>query len=250
MLLTIDVGNTCIGCAVFKNDKIIFRNKKLTPGKISQNFLRDFISQKFSNKVDTIIISSVVPNLDNPLADNIKALFKNRPLFVDHRIDTGIKIKIDNPEELGADRIADSAGALFFKQPPVIVVDSGTATTFDVVNKNLEYIGGTISPGIGLAIKSMAENTAKLNDIDFEIPDSIIGTTTANSIRAGIYYSYIGSLNYMITEFKKIVGQEATVFATGGLTKYFENKIKNIDIYEPDLIFYGLKIISERQKAK
>jgi type III pantothenate kinase len=246
MLLTIDVGNTCTGAAVFDKKNIIFKNKLSTPIEISERFLKNLIKSEYRGKINNIIISSVVPLIDKSLSISIKKLFEKGAFFIDFKTDTGIKLKIDNPEEMGADRIADSVGALHFFKPPFIIIDSGTATTFDIINENYEYIGGSIFPGIDISIKSLANNTAKLNKINFKIPDSIIGTNTEESIKAGIFYSYIGGLNFMIYEYKKIVGNKAKVIVTGGLIKYFKHRIKKIDLYEPDLIYYGLNIINER----
>lgn len=246
MLLTIDVGNTSISGAVFKGKNIIYKRRLITPGEISVRFIKKLLLVELNNKITDVMISSVVPDFDEPLAGFIKNLFGKEAFFLTHKTNTEIKIKIDSPEELGADRIADSVGALHFFNPPYIVIDSGTATTFDVVNRDYEYIGGSIFPGIELSIKSLAENTAKLKMINFSVPKSLVGTTTENSIKSGIYFSYIGGLSYMIDEYKMIVGSDSKVIATGGLTKYFKNKIKNIDLFESDLVHYGLKIIHNK----
>jgi len=247
MLLTIDVGNTSTGVATFNKNSIIFKNKLTTPDLISDRFLINLIPLSFTKKIEAIIVSSVVPLIDNSLVDAVKNRFGKNPFFVDHRTETDIKIKIDNSEELGADRIADAVGGLLFSDPPLMILDSGTATTFDIVNQDYEYIGGSIFPGIELSIKSLASNTAKLERINFTIPDSILGSNTEDNIRAGICYSYIGGLSHMIDEYKKIIGQNAKVIATGGVSLYFQNRIKSIDIFEPDLIYYGLKKIHEKQ---
>ena len=246
MLLTIDIGNTCTGAAVFDKKDIIFKNKLSTPVEISERFLKSLIKPEYKDKINKIIISSVVPLIDKSISISIEKLFRKRAFFIDFKTDTGIKLKIDIPEEMGADRIAGSVGALHFFKPPFIIIDSGTATTFDIINENYEYIGGSILPGVDISIKSLANNTAKLNKINFKIPDSIIGTNTEESIKAGIFYSYIGGLNFMIDEYKKILENKARVIVTGGLIKYFEHRIKGIDLYEPDLIYYGLNIINER----
>lgn len=250
MLLTIDVGNTTTGIAIFSGDKIISKNKLLTPGEINVLFLKSLVKKDYRLKIRRVSVSSVVPFVDMSLTESIKEFFGIEPFFTDFKTNTGVRLMIDKPEEMGADRIADYSGALSFFSPPFIVIDSGTATTFDIVNKNFEYIGGSIFPGIELSIKSLAQNTAKLEMIKFGIPESIIGTNTDNSIKAGIYYSYIGGLSYMIKGYKKFLGSKAKVIATGGLTKYFTGKIKEIDFYEPDLIFYGLKKIYEDNHRK
>ena len=245
-LLTIDIGNTSTSCAIFDVKNIVYRNRLITPDEITDEFLKNLLKSDFISRIGDVVCASVVPYVDRSLERSIKNLLQKKVLFVDHKTDTGIKIKIDKPEELGADRIADSVGGLHFFTPPFIVIDSGTATTFDIVNKDYEYIGGSIFSGIELSIRSLANNTAKLDRINFKIPKSIIGSNTESSIRSGIYYSYIGGLGYMIDECKKEVGADAKVCATGGLTRYFKGKIKSIDMFEPDLIFYGLRMIYNR----
>ena len=246
MLLTIDVGNTSTGAAVFDGDTIATKNKLLTPGEITVTFLKSLIKKELRRPIKDIIVSSVVPFVDSSLRKSINAYFHKEVFFVDHTTDTGLTIKVDYPPELGADRIADAVGGTHFFDPPFMIIDSGTAITFDVISKDFEYLGGCIFPGIDLSIHSLAEKAAKLERIHFSIPDSILGTNTESHIRAGIYYSYVGGISYMINEYKKIIGEDAKVIATGGLSKYFKDKIENIDRFEPDLIFYGLKKIYNR----
>jgi type III pantothenate kinase len=246
MLLAIDVGNTATGIAVFDGDKILSKNRLLTPSFINVDFLKSLLKKEYRSRISQIIVSSVVPLVDSSLKESAEAFFRQEVVFVDHNTDTGLTLKIDDPSELGADRIADSIGALLFYPPPLIVIDSGTAITFDIVSENYEYLGGSIFPGIELSINSLASNTAKLERIHFSIPKSIIGTNTDTSIRAGIYFNYVGGISYMIDQYKKIIGANAKVVATGGLSRYFEKSIKNIDKFEPDLIYYGLKKINDR----
>lgn len=245
MLLTIDVGNTTTGIAIFDGDTIVSENKLMTPDEVSILFLKSLTKKEYRREITDIVVSSVVPFVDHSLKHNIETYFKRKALFLDHRVaeKIGLKLKIDTPSELGADRIADAIGGLYFYDPPFIILDSGTATTFDVISADLEYLGGSIFPGIELSINSLAQNTAKLGRVHFSPPKSIMGTNTESHIKAGIYYSYIGGLTYMIKEYKKIVGSSAKVIATGGLVKHFEGNIKGIDRFEPNLIFYGLKKI-------
>jgi type III pantothenate kinase len=250
MLLTIDVGNTATGIAVFDGDEIVSRNKLMTPDEVSVTFLKSLIKKEHRKPIANVIVSSVVPFVDESLGYSIREYFKKDAVFVDHRTDTGLRLKIDIPEELGADRIADAVGGLFFYKPPFIIIDSGTATTFDVISKDFEYLGGSIFPGVELSINSLAQNTAKLGRIHFSEPKSIMGTSTESHIKAGIYYSYIGALTYMIEEYKKIIGAGARVIATGGLVRHFQGKIPAIDRFEPDLIFYGLKKIFDILQSK
>jgi type III pantothenate kinase len=241
MLLTIDVGNTTVGVAVFNEDQIVSKNKLMTPDEVSVTYLKSLIKKEYRKQISDIIISSVVPFVDMSLRQSIEIYFKKTPLFIDYTIDTGLKFKIDTPSEVGADRIADTLGALRFCEPPFIIIDSGTATTFDVISRDFEYLGGAIMPGIELSINSLAQHAAKLRRIHFCAPDSVLGKNTESHIRAGIFFSCIGGLSYMIKEYKKIIGADAKVIATGGLVKHFEKRIEGIDRFEPDLIYYGLK---------
>jgi type III pantothenate kinase len=246
MLLTIDIGNTATGAAVFDGDVLATKNKLLTPDEITVTFIKSLIKKELRRPIKDVIVSSVVPFVDETLKESVREYFDLEPIFVDHTIDTGLKIKIDNPTELGADRIADAVGGTCCFEPPYMIIDSGTAITFDVISRDFEYLGGCIFPGIELSIHSLAEKAAKLERIHFSVPDSIMGTNTESHIRAGIYYSYVGGIEYMIKEYKKIIGEDAKVIATGGLSKYFKSKIKGIDRYEPDLIYYGLKKIYDK----
>jgi type III pantothenate kinase len=247
MLLTVDVGNTSTGVAVFREDKIVFRNRMATPVSFRPRMLQTLVRPVRAREITSVIVSSVVPSVDSSLARCIRTLWNIRPLSPDHRTDTGITLQIDRPAELGADRIADAVGALRFFSPPFMVIDSGTATTFDLVNRKREYIGGCILPGVEIAVRSLAENAARLKPIRFAVPPSVLGSNTVDCIRAGIFFGTIGMLSHLIGEYKKILGQDARVVATGGLIRFFRGKIPGIDLFEPDLIFYGLKAIHERQ---
>ncbi len=248
MLLTIDVGNTATGIAVFDGDTIAWKNKLLTPDEITVIYLKSLIKKEFRKPIKDVIVSSVVPLVDETLNESLWEHFHKEAYFIDHTTNAGISIKVDSAPELGADRIADAAGGLHFFPPPLIIIDSGTAITFDIISRDSEYLGGCIMPGIELSIHSLAEKAAKLNRVHFRVPKSILSTNTEDHIRAGIYYSCVGGLSYMIKEYKKIVGEEAKVIATGGLSKYFESKIEGIDLFEPDLIYYGMKRIYDRIK--
>jgi type III pantothenate kinase len=243
MLLTVDVGNTMTAVAAFSDDSIVHRGRVPTPGQWTAGHFFRLLSRALSKKVTAAIVSSVVPRLDRALAADIKRACKLSPIFLDERTATGIPLKIDRPSQLGADRIADCAGALALFAPPLIVIDAGTAITFDLLNTEGEYCGGCILPGIGIAARSLAENTAKLKNIAFAIPRSPVGTNTADSIRSGIYFGTIGALQYLIACYRELLGPRSKVVATGGLLRNFQGKIPGIDACEPDLIFLGLRSI-------
>jgi type III pantothenate kinase len=248
MILTIDIGNTATASAIFREGTIVCRRHIPTPKKWLAVHLKALLPAAWSGKIQAVIVSSVVPPLDMALAKDIKKSLGLPVIFLDHRTRTEISLKIDKPSELGADRIADCLGALRFFPPPLIIIDSGTATTFDLLNKKYEYCGGSILPGISIAIKSLAENTAKLKNIAFAVPASPVGTNTVNSIRAGIYFGYIGTLTHLIALYREILGADSKVIATGGLIRYFRDRVPGIDRFEPDLLFYGLKSVYDQQQ--
>jgi type III pantothenate kinase len=245
MLLTVDVGNTTTAAAVFRDGAIIFRSRVPTPLALSPRHFSALLPSAQAKRVTAAMVSSVVPRLDRPLAAAVRRACGLRPEFLDARTPTGMPLKIDRPQELGADRIADCAGALALFPPPLIVIDSGTAITFDLVNRQGEYCGGCILPGIGIAIQGLAEKTAKLKRISFTVPRSPLGTNTADSVRAGIFYGYVGALQHLISLYRGRLGRAATVVATGGLVRLFRGRVNGIDAFEPDLIFQGLRRIHQ-----
>jgi type III pantothenate kinase len=246
MLLTVDIGNSTTATAVFRRSVIVFRAHVPTPATWSGKNLSDLLPAAFMKKARSAIVSSVVPRLDAGLAAAIRKSCRLQPIFLNHKTPSGITLRIDRPSELGADRIADCAGALACFPPPLIVIDSGTATTFDLLNAGGEYCGGCILPGVGIAIRSLADNAAKLKNVVFSVPGSPVGTNTADSIRAGIFFGYVGALQHLIGCYREILGSETRVVATGGLVGYFKGRVQGIDVFKPDLIFHGLRSIHER----
>jgi type III pantothenate kinase len=250
MLLAIDVGNTTVAAVVFRGRAIVHRGRVPTPAAWDRGLPAKLLPTAWARQADAAIVSSVVPRLDRPLAAAIAAAGVRRPLFLDHRTPTGIALRIDRPAQLGADRIADCAGALSLFPPPLIVIDSGTATTFDLLDASGAYRGGCILPGVDIAIRSLAGNTAKLKAVAFAVPRSAVGTNTGDSIRAGIFHGTVGALVHLIGLYRRELGQGTTVVATGGLLRHFQGRVPGIDAFEPDLIFLGLRRIHEGLAAK
>ena len=238
LLLAVDIGNTTTGMALFAKGEI--RGKKQYPSTPGIGRRIEGILKKYRPTV--MVVSSVVPALDREVgtAGERAGL---RPLFIDHRLKTDLKLKIDHPRELGADRIANTHGGLEFFHPPLMVIDSGTATTFDLVNRRREYIGGVIFPGIEISLRSLADHTAKLKKIRFSIPRSPVGSNSADCIRAGLYHGYIGSLNHLILLYKELLGSETRVIVTGGLVKILEGTLRGVDRYDENLIFRGIRAV-------
>ena len=245
MLLTVDVGNSTIAAAVFNGGAIVFRSRVATPRAWRPRHFSALLPASQARRVTAAIVSSVVPRLDRPLGAAIRRACGLRPVFLGPRTPTGMPLKIPRAVELGADRIADCLGALALFPPPLVVIDSGTAITIDLVNAGGEYCGGCILPGIGIAIDGLAEKTAKLKRIRFVIPASALATNTADGIRAGVFYGTIGALQHLLSLYREMLGRRTTVVATGGLARMFQGRISAIDAFEPDLLFQGLRRIHE-----
>ena len=237
MLITIDVGNTNITVGVFEDDEIkaTFRMTTKMPrtsdeyGMLLLNLLeQNEISPK---DIDDAIVASVVPNVMHALESAIAKYLHITPIFVEPGIKTGIRIAIDNPKQVGADRIVDAAAAYGLYGGPVLVLDFGTATTYDLVDANGAFITGITAPGIQTAAKALWEDAAKLPEIEIKKPDSIMAKDTITSMQAGLVYGQIGQSEYIIREIKKESGlSDIKVVATGGLGRIIANATDEIDI--------------------
>lgn len=254
MLVVIDIGNTNITLALVEGNDIV-GNYRLTTKLERTSDEYGFMLLSFLNasnieveQIEDIIISSVVPKIMYSFNNSIKKYFHKEPIIIGPGIKTGIKIKIDNPKELGADRLVDLAGAYYIHGGPCLVVDFGTGTTFDVINEYGEFLGGATAPGIGISINALSSQVAKLPEIEIKKPKSIIAKNTVSSMQAGIVYGYIGLTENIIREIKAEYGQNLKVISTGGLGRIIFNETDLIDVYDPDLTFKGLKLIYDRYK--
>ncbi|MDD3049087.1 MAG: type III pantothenate kinase [Bacilli bacterium] len=254
MLLVIDIGNTNITIGIYNKDELI-ANYRLTTwfkrtsdeyGFMIINFLLD--SDVKAEDIEDVIIASVVPKIMHSFNNSIRKYIHKEPIIVGPGIKTGISIKIDNPRELGADRIVDAVGAYYCYGGDILVIDFGTATTFEYINSEGTYCGGSISPGIEISAHALATNTAKLPEIEIKWTPSVLATNTIQGMQSGIFYGYLGHTEFMIEKFKEEIGKDLTVIATGGLGRIIAEHTNKIDIYDPDLTFKGLKLIYERQK--
>ncbi|HDP94630.1 MAG TPA: type III pantothenate kinase [Candidatus Aminicenantes bacterium] len=242
MLLTVDIGNSAVGATVFRGKAPIHVLCFATPvpGAYRPWSSLSAMCQKF--EIEAVMVSSVVPSLNRGLEEFLrkKGLF---PRFLDHRTPLEITLAVDHPHEVGADRIADVVGALEFTSPPFLVIDSGTALTVDVVDAGFRYLGGVIAPGVEISIRCLAANAARLENIEFVVPVDPLGRNTADCIRAGVFYTHLGGLDYIVREFRNMVGKSATVIATGGAAELFNDRLHVIDRLIPDLIHHGLRRI-------
>lgn len=253
MVLVIDVGNTNITCGVYeKNDlKTTFRITTKIP-RTSDEYgvlMKDMLNNNdiSTEEIEGVIIASVVPNVMHALVGAIQRYVGKQPLIVGPGIKTGIMITSDNPKEIGPDRIVDAVAAYHKYGGPVLVLDFGTATTYDLVTEDGKFPVGITAPGIRISAKALWEDTAKLPEIEIKKPKSILATETVSSMQAGLVYGQIGQTEYIINKVKEETGyKNLKVVATGGLGRIIANETDTIDVYDSALTLDGLKIIYDK----
>lgn len=252
MLLTVDVGNTNITLGVFEKEKIVGTYRLTTKmQRTSDEFGIDIkaLLNEYEGKIDDVIISSVVPGVMYSLNSAFIKYYGVTPKVVGPGMKTGIKLNVPNPREIGADRIVDAVGAYDVYGGPVIVIDFGTATTYDLIGPDGEFLAGITAPGIRISAKALWEDTAKLPEIEIKKPDSILAKETISSMQAGLVYGYIGQTEYIVNKVKEESGyMDAKVVATGGLGKIIAEETDCINIYDKDLTLNGLRLIYEKSK--
>ena len=260
MLLTLDVGNTntVLGLYRLASDELVthWRISTLrtqTADEYGVLFLNLFAMRKVeASEISSIIISSVVPPLESTLRQVCERYFNIKPMFVEPGIKTGMPILVDNPAELGADRLVNGVAAFARYGGPCIVVDFGTATTFDVVSAKGEYLGGVIAPGLAISAEALFARAAKLSRVDVKKPARVIGTNTVAHIQSGLYYGYIGLvdgiLERMMNEMQTPEGVTPKVIATGGLARLVAEDSRFIETIDDMLTLEGLRLIYERNR--
>ncbi len=252
MLLAFDVGNTTIAVGLFRGKKLVKSWKVKTDsdktddeyGAILLNLIQ--VAGLQAKTISGAIISSVVPPLTPVIEDVCREYFGTTASVVGPGLKTGMPILYENPLEVGADRISASVAAFEKYGGPAIVVDFGTATTFDAVSVKGEYLGGAIAPGIQIAAEALYLKTARLPRIEIRKPKRAIGRTTVSSMQSGLYFGYIGLVTNTIEEVRKELGKNARVIATGGFGSQITAELPAIEAYEPDLVLEGLRIIYDR----
>ncbi len=254
MLLTIDIGNTNVLMGIFNNDELIANWRLLSSTLRTSDewgMMLMIQADRLDIKMDRItgaIISSVVPSL-NPVFDRmINQYLKFSPLFINEDIELGVKIMYEEPKMVGADRICTAAAGFHKYGGPLIVIDFGTATTYDVILKDGSYLGGIISPGIETASEILHTKAAKLPLVEQKFPDRIIGRNTEESIQSGIMYGTKVQVEGVVNLIKNEINNNPKVIATGGFAELIKEKTKIIDFYEPFLILEGLNLIYKKNK--
>ena len=257
MILTLDVGNTNMTGGVFDGDEIkaTFRITTKMP-RTSDEYgllLRDVVTQNDikPSEIQDAIICSVVPNLMHSLQSALIKYFHIVPIVVEAGIKTGIRIATTNPKQVGADRIADAVAAYELYGGPVLVLDFGTATTYDLVDETGAFVGAITAPGIRISAKALWEDAAKLPEIEIKKPENILGKDTITSMQSGLVFGQIGQTEYIIRKVKEEMGlKEMKVVATGGLGRIIANETDAIDVYDPNLTLKGIHLIYKKQNRK
>lgn len=249
MLLAIDIGNTNTSLGLFNAENLIAHWRIMTVRERTSDEIGVLVRQLFSlavidyQKVSAVIVSSVVPPLNPAFRKMCKKYFERDAIFVDSTFDFGLKIKYNPPSSVGIDRIVAATAAIHKYEKPCIVCDFGTATTIDAVNKQGEYLGGIIAPGMNILADALFQKTSKLPKVEIKISETVIGNSTVASIESGIYFGYIGLVDGIIRRMITELGEKPKVVATGGFAVLIAESCGLIEIIDETLILEGLRLI-------
>lgn len=253
MLLALDVGNTSIHIGLFEDQKMVATwrigvDTARLPDEYGMFILTLLFSRRLqTSDIDAVIMGCDVPPLIPTFEQVSRKYFDIEPMIVGQGLRTGVRILYDNPKQLGADRIIDAVAAIHLYGPPVIVVDFGTATVFDAVNAEGDYLGGAIAPGIGIASEALFSRAAMLYRVQLEKPPAAIGKNTIHAMQAGILFGYVGLVEGLVARFREELGyhKDLKVVATGGWAKEIAAETTSLDIVDSDLTLTGLRLIYE-----
>lgn len=258
MLMTVDIGNTHITMGLIDREFNIAGTFRITTKNQRTSDEYGIHLHKFCqindvpvDSIEDVIISSVVPKVMHSFTNSIRKYIHKEPIIVGSGIRTGIHIRTDFPKEVGADKIVDAVAVYHLYGGNAIIIDLGTATTFDYINDDGDFLYNVIMPGLEISAQALWQQAAKLPEIEIVKPDSILSKNTDSSMRAGVVYGYIGSVEHIVNTMKKELGRkDIRVYATGGLGRVIYKETDVIDLYDPDLAFKGMRIIYDMNKAQ
>lgn len=249
MLLAIDIGNTNITLGVFQGDSLkatwrLATDPRRMPDEYGMTILNLLSVRGISSSdIDAVAMCSVVPPLTQVFTELYESFFEVTPLIVGAGVRTGIKVLYDSPRDVGADRIVDAAAAFRLYGGPLVIVDFGTATVFDAVSAQAEYVGGTIAPGLRVASESLFTTTSQLRRVELVAPSSAIGKNTTHAMQSGLVLGHVDLVEGMVKRFKRELGEDAKVIATGGLAPMIARETSVFDVVNLDLTLVGLQMI-------
>ncbi len=254
MVLAIDIGNTNIVIGCFQEEEILFverisTNQNATPLEFAvsiKSILELYHIE--ATEIEGSIISSVVPSVNHAMEMAIKKTAQCPVLHVGPGIKTGLKICIDNPAQLGSDRVADAVAALHEYQPPIVIIDMGTATTLSVIDAKRQHIGGVIAPGVGISLEALTEKTAQLPKISLDPPKSCIGSNTIECMKSGILYGAAGCIDGLLDRITETLGETPVYLATGGMAEFIIPHCRHQIILDPLLLLKGLQQIYRKNQ--
>ncbi len=257
-LFAVDIGNTNITFGVFEDEHLratarVSTDPSRTSDEVSLMIAGLLQARGIEPRVlDSVTMCSVVPSMTKTVEDSIRDLTEIDPLVVGPGVKTGIRVSYDRTQDVGTDRVVDAVAALTLYGKPAIVVDIGTATVFDAINEDGEYIGGAIAPGMRLAAEALYSNTSMLRRVDLTAPEAAIGRSTVASMQSGLVFGYVELIEGMIRRISEELSPDApgdcTVVATGGLAEAIAPHTDAFDTYDPDLTLHGLRIVSEMNR--
>ena len=252
MLLAVDVGNSNLTLGLFSGDELAFSFRLSTQPNRTVDEYRVLLAGLFERtldrhqKIDAAIVASVVPAITGPLSEAIEAIYGTRPKNVGPGFRTGLKISYSPASDVGADRIVNAVAAFAQTGTATIVVDFGTATTFDCISENGTYTGGAIAPGVETSMEALFLKAAKLPRVEICAPKTAIGTNTVASIQSGLFYGYVSMVDGLVRQLKQELAQNARVLATGGLAALFASHSNTIETVDEHLTLNGLRILYVR----